>query len=215
MHHAKVSRKTSITVQRMQHLATFTEAEVLVVPMRAYDLLLRLTWFRARNLQIVSNLRRVIGLRSPNGPHAADILGGEEKPPPEGHKKLPELPEDTPAPDIQSLRAIRFGNLLASDEVVEASALRIGEYTGVLGATVGTTTLAGQKPRRWTQRAGSSGGSCGRRASTRRRLNDSYRLAESRRESCGLRSFSIGRAGGTTPPGLPFLLFHPREYGLG
>jgi len=215
MQHAKDSRKTSKTVQYMEHLAPVTEPEVLVVPMRAYDLVLGLPWFRARNPEIDWNLRRLTALRSPNGPQAADISGGEDKPPPEAHETLPERGEDTPAPDIQLLGATTFGNLLASDEVVEAFALRIGECTGLLGATAGTTTLAGEKPRRWTRRAGSSGGSCGRRASPRRRLNDCYRLAESRRESCGPRSFSIGRAGGTTPPGLPFLRFHPREYGLG
>ena len=154
-------------------------------------------------------------LRSPNGPQAADILGGENKPPPEAQEKLPERGEDTPAPDIQLLGATAFANLLASDEVAEAFALRIGERTSLLGATAGTTTLAGEKPTRWTQQAGSSSGSCGRRASPRRRLNDCYWLAKSRRESCGLRTFSIGRAGGTAPPGLPCLRFHPREYGLG
>jgi hypothetical protein len=140
-------------------------------------------------------------LRSPNGPQPADILGGENKPPLDAHEKLPQRGEGTPAPDIQLLGATTFGNLLASDEVVEAFALQIGECTGLLRANAGTTTLAGEKRRRWTRRAGTSGGSCGRKASPRRRLNDCYRLAESRRESCGPRSFSIGRAGGTASPG--------------
>ena len=56
MQHAKDSRKTSITVQYMEHLAPVTEPEVLVVPMRAYDLVLRLPWFRARNPEIDWNL---------------------------------------------------------------------------------------------------------------------------------------------------------------
>jgi hypothetical protein len=215
LQHAKDSRKMSITVQYMEHLAPDTELEVRVVPMRAYDLVLGLLWFRARNPDIDWNLHQLTALLSPNGRQAADILGGEEKHPPEAHEKPPERGKDTPAPDIQDLGATTFGNLLASDKVAEAFALRNGECTGLLGATAGTTTLAGEKPRHWTRRARSSGGSCGRRASPRRRLNDCYRLAESRRESCGPRSFSIGRAGGTTPPGLAFLRFHPRDYGLG
>ena len=154
-------------------------------------------------------------LRSPHGPQAADILVGEDKPPPEAHEELLERGEDTPAPDIQLHGATTFGNLLASNEVAEAFALQIGECTSLLGATAGTTVLAGQKQRRWTQRAGSSGGSCGRRASPKGRLNHCYRLAKSQWESCRPRSFSIGWAGGTTRPGLPFLCLHPREYDLG
>jgi hypothetical protein len=57
MQHAKDSRKTSITVQYMEHLAPVTEPEVQVVPMRAYDLVLGLPWFRARNPEIDWNLR--------------------------------------------------------------------------------------------------------------------------------------------------------------
>jgi len=93
-------------------------------------------------------------------------LSGEDKPPPEAHEKLPERDEDTPAPDIELLGATAFDDLLAGEEVVVAFALRIGECTGLLGATMEITTLSGEKPRRWTRRAGSSGGSCGRRGST-------------------------------------------------
>jgi hypothetical protein len=166
MQHAKNSRKTSITVQYMEHLAPVTEPEVLVVPMRAYDLVLGLPWFRARNPEIDWNLRRLTALRSPNGPQAVDILSGEDKPPPEAHEKLPERDEDTPAPDIERLGATAFDDLLAGEEVVEAFALQIGECTGLLGATMEITTLSGEKPRRWTRHAESSGGSCGRRGST-------------------------------------------------
>jgi len=151
----------------MEHLAPVTEPEVLVVPMRAYDLVLGLLWIRARNPEIDWNLRRFTALRSPNGPQAADILSGEDKPPPEAHEKLPEHDEDTPAPDIELLGATAFDDLLAGKEVVEAFAIRIGECTGLLGATMEITTLSGEEPRRWTRRAGSSGSSCGSRGSTR------------------------------------------------
>ena len=105
-------------------------------------------------------------LRSPNGPQAAEILSGEDQPSPEGHEKLPERDEDMPAPNIELLGATAFDDPIADEEVVEAFALQIGECTGLLGATMETTTLPGEKPRRWMRRAGSSGGCCGRRGST-------------------------------------------------
>jgi hypothetical protein len=76
-------------------------------------------------------------------------LSGEDKPPPEAHEKLPECDEDTPAPYIELLGVTAFNDLLAGEEVVEVIALRIGECTGLLGATMEITTLSGEKPRRW------------------------------------------------------------------
>jgi hypothetical protein len=166
MQHAKDIRKTSITVEYMEHLAPVAEPEVLVVPMRAYNQVLGLQWFRARNPEIDWNLRPLTALPSPNGPQPAGILIGEDKPPAEAHEKLPERDQDTPAPYIELLGATAFEDLLAGEEVVEAFALRIGECTGLLGATMEITTLSGEKPRRWTGRAGSSGSSCGRRGFT-------------------------------------------------
>jgi len=122
MQHAKDSQKTTITVQYMEHLAPVTEPEVLVVPMRAYDLVLGLPWFRARNPEIDWSLRRLTVLRSPNGPQAADLLSGEDKLPPEEHEKLPERDNDTPAPDIELRGATAIDDLLAGEEVVEAFA---------------------------------------------------------------------------------------------
>jgi len=132
----------------MEHLAPVTELEVLVVPMPAYDLGLGLPWFRARNPEIDWNLCWLTALRSPNGPQAADILSGEDKPPPEEHKKLQERDEDTPAPDNELLGATAFDDLLAGEEVVEAFALQIGECTGLLGATMEITAIV-----RWEAQA--------------------------------------------------------------
>jgi hypothetical protein len=166
MQHAKNSGKTSITVRYIEHLATVTELDVIVVPMRANVLVLRLPWFRARNPEIDWNLRRLTALRSPNGPQAAYILSGGDKPPPDAHQKLPQRDEDTPAPGMALLGTTACDDHLAGEEVVEAFALRIGECTGLLGATIEITTLSGEKPRRWVRRAGSSGGSCSRSGST-------------------------------------------------
>jgi hypothetical protein len=44
-------------------------------------------------------------------------------------------------PEIQTLGSTAFDDLLASDEVVAAFALRIGECTGMLGATLEDITL--------------------------------------------------------------------------
>jgi len=52
MVHARESHKTAMTVQYIDHLAPVHEAEVLVVPMRAYDLVLGLPWFKTRKLEI-------------------------------------------------------------------------------------------------------------------------------------------------------------------
>jgi len=134
--------------------------------MRAYDLVLGLPWFRARNPEIDWNLRQLTALRLPTGSQAADKVSGEHKPPPEAHEKLLEHDEDTPAPDMELVGATAFDDLLAGEEIIEAFALQIGECTGLLGASMEITTLSGKKPRRWMWWAGSSGCSCCRRAST-------------------------------------------------
>jgi len=150
MQHAKDSRKMSLTVQNIEHLASVTVQEVLVELMRAYDLVLELPWFRAWIPHIHWNLHRLTALKSPYGPEAADILCGEYKPPPEAHEKLPKCEKETPAPDIQLLVATAFDHLLAGEEIVEGFALRIGECTCLLVATTVITKLSGEKPRRWT-----------------------------------------------------------------
>jgi len=52
MQHAKDSRKTRITVQCVDCLAPVDRSDVLVVPMRAYDLVLGLPWFPKQNPDI-------------------------------------------------------------------------------------------------------------------------------------------------------------------
>jgi hypothetical protein len=49
--------------------------------------------------------------------------------------------EYSPTPDIEILRATAFDDLFASDETIETLALRIGECSGLLGATMEVTTL--------------------------------------------------------------------------
>jgi len=45
MRHAKDSRNTRTTVRCLDYLATVDRSDVLVVPMRAHNLLLGLPWF--------------------------------------------------------------------------------------------------------------------------------------------------------------------------
>jgi hypothetical protein len=49
--------------------------------------------------------------------------------------------EDSRTPDIKILGATAFDDLLASDETIETFALRSGECSGLLGATMEVTTL--------------------------------------------------------------------------
>jgi len=49
MQHAKNSRKTRITVHSVDYLAPEDKSDVLVVPMRAYNLVLGVPWFPKQN----------------------------------------------------------------------------------------------------------------------------------------------------------------------
>jgi hypothetical protein len=49
---ARDSRKARFLVQYFEHLKPVDESEVLVVPIKAYDLVLGLTWFKTRNPEI-------------------------------------------------------------------------------------------------------------------------------------------------------------------
>jgi hypothetical protein len=64
---AKESRKGSLLVQYFEHLKPADELEVLVVPMKAYDLVLGLPWFKARNQEIERTKGRLTARRTPYG----------------------------------------------------------------------------------------------------------------------------------------------------
>ena len=67
MAHASESRKTWFTVPYMEHLSPVQESEVLVVPMRAYDLVLGLPWFQSRNPDVDWQSGQLLALRTPGG----------------------------------------------------------------------------------------------------------------------------------------------------
>jgi len=118
---ARESRMASLLVQYSEHLKPIDGQEVLVVPMKAYNLVLGLPWFKARNREIDWTKGQLTALRTPHGPQGAKI------PEADCASRLPERNEETtndePPPDIQLLGAAAFGHLLASEEVVKAFAI--------------------------------------------------------------------------------------------
>jgi hypothetical protein len=123
MSHAKDSRKTRLSVSYFEHEQPVDESEVLIVPMTAYDLVLGLLWFKARNPGIDSEAGRLLSLQ-------------RRQPQPNNHGKEV-LPTET-GPDIQTLSATAFEDLCSSDEVSDTFSLSLGEWNALLGATTGT-----------------------------------------------------------------------------
>jgi len=128
----------------LDYVAPVDETDVLVVPMRVYDLVLGLPWFQKRNPDIDWAHRRLTSLQSPSVSGvevmtpmtmavASKVSDAENK---NGNDQLLGR-----GPDIQTLGSTAFDDLLASYEVVAAFALRIGECTGLLGATLADITL--------------------------------------------------------------------------
>jgi hypothetical protein len=121
-----------ILFQYFEHLKPVNELEVLVVPIKAYDLVLGLPWFMARNQEIDWTKGGLTALRTRNRLQHAKI------PEADCTSHLPERGEenthDEPPGDIQQLVATAFVQLLASEDVVEDFAIRLGECQGLLGA---------------------------------------------------------------------------------
>jgi len=154
--HARDSLKTAISVQYFDYLAPIEESNVLVVPMQAYDLVLGLPWFRTRNPEIDWARSHLLSLRTPSGSALytspltvrsdgeAMAIGLTTTPSPDGLRcgagKGP-----VKAVEIEMLSAMSMGDLLLSQEVANAFALKLkdGECKGLLGATVDSTTSKG------------------------------------------------------------------------
>jgi hypothetical protein len=149
---AKESRKASLFVPYWEHLKPVDESEVLVVSMKAYDLVLGLPWFMARNPEIDWTKGRLTALRTPNGPQWAKIPEAAHASP------LPERGEGNtnvdPPSDRPLLWGTAFDHLLASEEVVEAFAIRLGECQGLLEASLEGITEGEGNPRMLNARAG-------------------------------------------------------------
>jgi hypothetical protein len=73
MQHAKDSRKMRITVRYLDNLAPVDESDMLVVPMRAYDLVLGLPWSQKRYPDIDWAHRQLTSLRSQSASGVAEM----------------------------------------------------------------------------------------------------------------------------------------------
>ena len=154
----------------MDHLPQVHEPEVLVVPMRAYDLVLGLRWFKTHKPKIDWVTGRITSSRTPSGQgelHRSGIIvqwyegrydentdiwlpgnrgstptiNSTSEIPVDPDGKPTDCGEDSPTPDIEILGATAFDDLLASDQTIQTFALRIVECSGLLGATMVVTTL--------------------------------------------------------------------------
>jgi len=162
--HASESRKAMITVRYIEHLSPVQESEVLVVPKRAYDLVLGLPWLLSRNPDVDWQSGRLLALRTPAG---ADVVAVDRV----DHQECPGYAPGSTAreeacseggggiPYIQILGATAFDDLLASELVVGTFFLRVWDCTGLLGATMeGITDGEWDRPQALDRRAGHSGG---------------------------------------------------------
>jgi hypothetical protein len=150
------SRTATLLVQYFEQLKPFDESEVVVIPMKAYNLVLGLPWVEARNAEIDWIKRRLTAQRTPNGLQRAKI--------PEADRAIP-LPErgeentnDEHPPDIQLLCAAAFGHIPAWEEVVEAFSIQLGEFQGLLGASLEGITEGVGNPSMLNAQAGAVAG---------------------------------------------------------
>jgi len=141
MTHPSDSQKTAFTVQYIKHLSPVQQSDVLVVPMRAYHLVLGLPWFQSRNTDVDWQSGRHLPERTPGG---ADVLAMDQV----DHQECPgNVPGSTASEeacseggggilDIQILGGTAIDDQLASEQVVRTLFVRVGDCTGLLGVTV-------------------------------------------------------------------------------
>ena len=98
MRSEKEIQKARLLVQYFEHHKPVDKSEVLVDPIKTYDLVLGLPWFEPRNLEIDRTKGRLTALQMPNGPQRTKIPKAERA------SHLPEHSEentnDEPSPDI-------------------------------------------------------------------------------------------------------------------
>jgi Aspartyl protease len=108
---ARDSLKTSISVQYFPHLAPVEESEVLVVPIEAYDLVLGLPWFKARDPGIDWAKARLHSIRT-QGPDDENRIQRSAE-------------ECSGGVKIEMLSATAMVNLLARKEVETVLTLKV------------------------------------------------------------------------------------------
>jgi len=139
--HACESRKTAFMVQYMEHLSPVQESEVPVVPIWAHDLVLGLPQFQSSDPIINRQHARLLILRTPGGGGVAAVhwVDLHECPPnvPRSMSREEACSEEGGGiPDIQILGTTAFADLLPSPQVVGTFFPRVGNSTGLQGATV-------------------------------------------------------------------------------
>jgi len=92
------------------HLAPVEASEVVLVPIKAYDLVLGLPWFRARYPDTPWSKKLLLSSMNPTGSDT--------------HNTLPNMQEESGV-SIELLSATEFGDLLAGEEVTLAFASKM------------------------------------------------------------------------------------------
>ena len=108
---------------------------MLVVPIKAYDLVPGLPSFLARNPEMDWSKILHLSLKNPTGSDTQDTLPNQQ---------------EESGVSIQLLSAIAFDDLLAGEEVTAAFALKIKDCIELLGATVERTYEKSEYPHRLT-----------------------------------------------------------------
>ena len=164
--HARDSKRVDLSMRYFEHLAPVVETDVLCVPLETYDLVLGLPWFRARTPHIDWIHNKVLELRTPGG-RTETSSSGDNRPASdcEMRDSVPvhrERGQGRPGPDIQLMTAESMSDLLESNEEVADVFYMKMEHIGLL---LGARTNVGTW---WSYVVSrSSGGSCGRRPTTR------------------------------------------------
>jgi len=128
----------AFTVQYMEHLSPVQELELLVVPMRAYNLVLELPWLQSRNPVIDWQRGRILALRTAGG---AEVVAVDWVDHQECRGNVPGCTAREEAcsegagniPHIQIVGATALDDLLAREQVVGTFFLRVAECTGLQG----------------------------------------------------------------------------------
>ena len=137
----KGHQKTRITVQYLDHLAPVDKSDMLVLPLQAYDWVCGLPWFQKQNHDI--DWAPLTSLQSPSASGVEEIslmtmAVASKVSEAEDGKVNAQLVGCGPA--IQTLGPTTLDDLAASDEVITAFGLQIGECTGLLRSTLEDNT---------------------------------------------------------------------------
>jgi hypothetical protein len=125
-------------MQYLPQLAPVDESDVLIVNMKAYDLVLGIPWFERHNPDIDWVRKRLITLRNPvySGIPANALAGSNNSETSSEHEELSPVQNNAnESSDIAMISAVEFDCLLATAELSEAYALKLWQGTGLLGGT--------------------------------------------------------------------------------